>query len=68
MKKQLTYEERLKKMKASVEIKKVELLSEDDFPDDVTYLGSPKLIHMDEDEIDPCTSKEKSNEQKNRSK
>jgi hypothetical protein len=68
MKKHVTYEERLKKMKDSIEIKKVELLSEDDFPDDVTYLGSPKLVHMDEDEIDPCTSKEKANEQKKRSK
>jgi hypothetical protein len=49
MKKPLTYDARLRNMKASVEIMKGELLSEDGFPDDVSYLGSPYLVHMNEE-------------------
>lgn len=61
MKKPPTYAARLKKMKSSVEILKGELLSEDGFPDDVSYLGSPDLVHMDEERnyehVDPPENK-----------
>lgn len=47
----MSYEERLKKMKASIELNKSELCSNDALPDDVTHLGSPKIIKSNEDEI-----------------
>lgn len=49
MKKPLTYDERLKNMKASVEILKGELMSEDGFPDDVSFVGSPALVRAGQD-------------------
>lgn len=49
MKKPPTYSARLKNMKVSVEIMKGGLLSEDGFPDDVSYLGSPALVRARRD-------------------
>ena len=48
----MSYEERLEKMKASIELYKSELNSENVLPDDVTYLGSPKIIKSNADEIE----------------
>lgn len=48
--KQQSYQERLKRMKESVENNKDIL--ESDFPDDVTVSGSPDNLKKTDDEID----------------
>lgn len=45
-----SYQDRLKKMKKSIDENKKIL--NDDFPDDVTVSGSPELIDMNDIEID----------------
>lgn len=49
-KSETSFQDRLKKMKTSID-KNKDIL-ESDFPDDVTYSGSPELPHKEEDEID----------------
>jgi len=44
-----SYQDRLKKMKKSIDENKKTL--DDDFPDDVTVSGSPELIDMNDNEI-----------------
>ncbi len=55
-----SYAERLKRMKKSIE-KNKEIL-DDQFPDEVTTIGSPDLIHSNEDSDSNQNSEETSNE------
>jgi hypothetical protein len=62
MKKNMSYENRLKKMKASIEVNKSELSSGKMLSDDVTYLGSPKIVKSNEGAIEPIPEEEKKND------
>lgn len=65
MKDKGSYQERLKKMKRSIEKNKG--LLESEFPEDVTRSGSPDLIRKQDNEIDSDTG-EDSDEKQGRSK
>lgn len=65
MKDKGSYQERLKKMKRSIE-KNKDLL-ESEFPEDVTRSGSPDLIRKQDNEIDSDTG-EDADEKQDRSK
>ncbi|MFK5948228.1 MAG: hypothetical protein QM500_05620 [Methylococcales bacterium] len=51
-----SYQERLKKMKESVEKCKKDVLN-GDFPSDVTVSGNPDLLNRNDSEIDKDSSK-----------
>lgn len=50
MKKDISYQERLKKMKESIK-ENVDILKSN-FPDDVTHSGSPDIVRKHDHEID----------------
>jgi len=58
--KQKSYQERLKRMKDSIE-KNKDIL-ESDFPDDVTIVGNPDLLEKSDEEIDKDSCKDTEND------
>jgi hypothetical protein len=55
-----SYENRLKKMKKSIQDNK-EIL-EEEFPDDVSYSGNPDLLKKEDDEIEEANKKDTSSD------
>ena len=49
-----SYQDRLKKMKESID--KNQDILDSDFPDEVTFSGNPELLDKEEDEIDVETN------------
>lgn len=56
-KKAKSYQERLKRMKKSIDANKETLEAE--FPDDVTIIGNPDLVRKSEEELEDAEEKQK---------